>query len=719
MDNEHLAEAYKDLNNLTLNLLDSFSALSALSSIDLRHVDEPELLHHALKILIQNLVMNKCSVFLLEDDHLVNYAGLDWDGLLNGENIGSISFKKSLTASVAEGIMGLAVRTKKLQHCRNCATDPNFKVLPEQTIGSLISVPIFQAGGDVLGVLNISHPQADFFNEWHERFLLVYCNCLGQLLVSFRLLNHMETEVAKRTNQLKQALEDAQEKKEELRLFKTVIDSSQEAVAISDSEGMPIYINPAHEKLFGRSLEQLRCKTCSSCSATEATALDGTLMNGAEIWEGELEATDVYGRHFPMWRQSGAVCDARNKMLYRFDFMRDISQSRQADEEKRHLEAQLNHARKMEAVGQLAGGVAHDFSNILTTIIGYSHIMIMKMDASDPLIHFVNHILSASERATSLTQSLLTFSRKQIINPQLLNINEAIARINKLLIRLIREDIEYRSVLTEKRLTVMADVGQLEQVLMNLATNARDAMPQGGTLTVSTDIAELDSVFIHQHGYGKKGTYATISIADTGTGMDETTRQKIFEPFYTTKEVGKGTGLGLAIAYGSVKQQNGYIIVDSVLGQGSVFKIYLPLVSGYIDEEQKSESPAIKKGSETVLIAEDDDNVRKLNRALLESYGYRVLEAVDGNEALHIFEMHGGEIDLLVLDVVMPKLNGKEVYDEIRRRKPDMKALFTSGYAADIIGSKGIQDEELNIMAKPLSPIVFLKKVRDILDMQI
>jgi two-component system, cell cycle sensor histidine kinase and response regulator CckA len=335
------------------------------------------------------------------------------------------------------------------------------------------------------------------------------------------------------------------------------------------------------------------------------------------------------------------------------------------------------------------------------------------------LIHFVNHILSASERATSLTQSLLTFSRKQIINPQLLNINEAIARINKLLIRLIREDIEYRSVLTEKRLTVMADVGQLEQVLMNLATNARDAMPQGGTLTVSTDIAELDSVFIHQHGYGKKGTYATISIADTGTGMDETTRQKIFEPFYTTKEVGKGTGLGLAIAYGSVKQQNGYIIVDSVLGQGSVFKIYLPLVSGYIDEEQKSESPAIKKGSETVLIAEDDDNVRKLNRALLESYGYRVLEAVDGNEALHIFEMHGGEIDLLVLDVVMPKLNGKEVYDEIRRRKPDMKALFTSGYAADIIGSKGIQDEELNIMAKPLSPIVFLKKVRDILDMQI
>ena len=717
MDSKHLAEAYKDLNNLTLNLLDSFSALSALSSIDLRHVDEPELLRNALKILIQNLVMNTCSVFLLENDHLVNYAGLDWDGLLNEEKTGSVRFRKSLTASVTEGIMGLAVRSKKLQHCRNCATNPNFKVLPDQNIGSLISVPIFQAGGDVLGVLNISHPEPDFFNEWHERFLLVYCNCLGQLLVSYRLLNHMEIEVAKRTSQLKLALEDAQEKKEELRLFKTVIDSSQEAVVISDSEGRPIYINPAHEKLFGRSLEQMRRQSCSNFSSIEVTTLDATLMSGAERWEGELEATDVYGRCFPLWRQSGAVCDSQSNLLYRFDFMRDITKSRQTDEEKRHLEAQLNHARKMEAVGQLAGGVAHDFSNILTTIIGYGHIMIMKMDESDPLIHFVNHILSASERATTLTQSLLTFSRKQIINPQLLNINEAIVKINKLLMRLIREDIEYRTVLTDKRLTVMADVGQLEQVLMNLATNARDAMPKGGTLTISTDIVELDNAFIRQHGFGKVGTYAAISIADTGTGMDEITKQKIFEPFYTTKDVGKGTGLGLAIAYGAVKQQNGYIVVDSVLGQGSVFRIYMPLVPGYIDEEKKSDLPAIKKGCETLLIAEDDDNVRKLNRALLEGYGYKVLEAVDGKDALDIFNMHEGEIDLLVMDVVMPKMNGKEVYDEIRRRKPGVKVLFTSGYAADIIGTKGVLDEELNFIAKPLFPINFLKKVREILDM--
>ncbi len=674
----------------------------------------------ALTALIKNLVVNSSSVFLLEGDKLVNYAGLDWDGMLNHGEFSRSCPKKLLPVSVDDGLMGLAVRSKKLQHCRNCLTDPNFKIIPEQNIGSLISVPIFQAGGDVLGVLNISHPEPDFFNEWHERFLLVFCNSLGQLLVNYRLLNHMEIEVAKRTSQLKLALEESQAQKEELRLFKTIIDSSQEAVAIRDSEYKTIYINPAHEKLFGRSLEQECSLPYSRYSDLESIKV--SLGNsepssmGAGNWEGELEAVDALGRFFPVWRQSGAVTDSGGKVLYSFDFIRDISKIRQAEEEKRHLEGQLNHARKMEAIGQLAGGVAHDFSNILTTIVGYGHIILMRMEESNPLTNYVNHILSATERATSLTQSLLTFSRKQVVNPELININDVIAKTDKLLKRLIREDIEYRTILTDKILTVMADVGQLEQVLMNLVTNARDAMPKGGVLTINTDIVELGREFVQQNGFGKEGAYAYISVADTGTGMKESTKDKIFEPFYTTKDVGKGTGLGLAIAYGAIKQQNGYIIADSILGKGSVFKIYIPLAVGYIDESKVTDLPAMENGKETVLIAEDDDHVRNLSRALLEEYGYTVLEAVDGRDALDKFEMHHDKIDLLVLDVIMPKMNGKEVYDEIIRRNPRIKVLFMSGYTADSIIRKGILEENLDFSAKPLSPRDLLTKVREVLD---
>jgi PAS domain S-box-containing protein len=720
MDSKPIAEAYRELNNLTINLLDSFSVLSALSSLDLRCVDESTLMRDALTALIKNFVVNRSSVFLLEGYKLVNYAGLDWDDMLNHGEFSRSCHKKLLPVSVDDGIMGLAVRSKKLQHCRNCLTDPNFKIIPEQNIGSLISVPIFQAGGEVLGVLNISHPEPDYFNEWHERFLLVFCNSLGQLLVNYRLLNHMEIEVAKRTSQLKLALEESQAQKEELRLFKTIIDSSQEAVAIRDSEYKTIYINPAHEKLFGRSLEQECSLPYSRYSALESIKV--SLGNsepssmGAGNWEGELEAVDALGRFFPVWRQSGAVTDSGGKVVYSFDFIRDISKIRQAEEEKRHLEGQLNHARKMEAIGQLAGGVAHDFSNILTTIVGYGHILLMRMEESNPLTNYVNHILSATERATSLTQSLLTFSRKQVVNPELININDVINKTDKLLKRLIREDIEYRTILTDKILTVMADVGQLEQVLMNLVTNARDAMPKGGVLTINTDIVELGRDFVQQNGFGKEGAYAYISVADTGTGMKESTKDKIFEPFYTTKDVGKGTGLGLAIAYGAIKQQNGYIIADSILGKGSVFKIYIPLAVGYVNESKVTDLPAMENGKETVLIAEDDDHVRNLSRALLEEYGYTVLEAVDGRDALDKFEMHHDKIDLLVLDVIMPKMNGKEVYDEIIRINPRIKVLFMSGYTADSITKKGILEENLDFSAKPLTPRDLLTKVREVLD---
>jgi signal transduction histidine kinase len=603
--------------------------------------------------------------------------------------------------------MGRAATTKLLQHCRNCSTDPNFKMLPEHEIGSLISVPILQSGGRVLGVLNISHPQPEFFTEWHERFLLVYCNCLGQLLVSHRLLNHMELEVAKRTNQLSQALEESQAKGEELRLFKTIIDSSQEGVTISDAGGRLIYVNPSYERLFKLNLQE----------AAQACA-DGLGLPTppGETWEGEIEAFAADGRRFPIWQQTGSVRDTSGSLLYRFDFIRDISRNKQVEEEKRNLEAQLNHAQKMEAIGQLAGGVAHDFNNILTTIIGYGHILLMKMDDSDPLKLLVNQIMGSSERAASLTQSLLTFGRKQVIKPEMVDMNRIILRLESLLQRLISEDIDFRTELTPSKLPVMADVGQLEQVLMNLAANARDAMPEGGTLTITTGTARLGREFIEGHGYGRVGKYARISVSDTGTGIDQKTMQRIFEPFFTTKEVGKGTGLGLAIAYGAVKQQNGYITVQSEMGKGTTFDIYLPIVTARREARKQDPLCIINDGTETILIAEDDQNVRRLNKALLEQYGYRVLEAEDGKDALDKFKRNKKTVNLLILDVVMPRMNGKEVFDEVKRLSPGMKVLFTSGYTADIISRKGIIQREFNFIPKPLAPGEFLKKVREVLD---
>jgi CheY-like chemotaxis protein len=288
--------------------------------------------------------------------------------------------------------------------------------------------------------------------------------------------------------------------------------------------------------------------------------------------------------------------------------------------------------------------------------------------------------------------------------------------LEKLLSRLIGEDIELSTILSDKDLTVMADSTQIEQVLMNLATNARDAMPDGGSLTISTELVELDNEFIKAHGYGRSGFYALISVSDTGEGIDERTKDRIFEPFFTTKEVGKGTGLGLAMVYGIIKQHDGCINVYSGPDKGTTFKIYLPLIKLSVEEVRLADIPIIKGGTETILIAEDDAQVRGLTKEVLEGYGYKVMEAVDGDDAIKIFNENKDKIQLLFLDVVMPKKNGKEVYDEITKIRPDIKAIFTSGYPADIIHKKGIIEEGSNFILKPMLPDELLRKVRDVLD---
>ncbi len=380
------------------------------------------------------------------------------------------------------------------------------------------------------------------------------------------------------------------------------------------------------------------------------------------------------------------------------------------------LENQLRQAQKMEAVGQLAGGVAHDFNNILTAIIGYANLLLMKMPGEAAGRSYVEQILSSAERAGNLTRSLLTFSRKQIIELRPVNLNEVIRRVEKLLTRVIGEDIEFRTRLGGDELIILADSVQIEQVLMNLATNARDAMPNGGILQIETDVVELGEEFIRSHPYAKPGSYGLITVTDTGFGMDETIKRRIFEPFFTTKAMGKGTGLGLAMVYGIIKQHNGYIHVYSEPGRGATFKMYLPLSTSSVEVKSQLDAGVLVGGNETVLLVEDDESVRAMTKKVLEDFGYRVIEAADGEEAVRVFKENRESVELLILDIIMPKKNGKETYEEIKTIKPGIKALFTSGYTADIIEQKGFLGIGLDFIGKPSAPAVLLRKVREILD---
>jgi len=346
--------------------------------------------------------------------------------------------------------------------------------------------------------------------------------------------------------------------------------------------------------------------------------------------------------------------------------------------------------------------------------MGYATLMQIKLDKSDILQSYIDQILSSSQKAADLTQSLLAFSRQQPSHLTPMDINNAIKSSKKLLKRLLTEDIEFRTSFTEYETTVMADKSQIDQILFNIVVNARDAMQKaGGILTIETDITTIDKEYAIFHGFVKQGSYVLIRISDTGTGMDEVTLEKIFDPFFTTKEIGKGTGLGLATAYGIVKQHNGYILVDSKPGNGTTFNIYLPLLSEKTDQKQ-NETVSPLMGKETLFIAEDNEEVRNFIIEALKKYGYKVIDASDGDDAIYKFKQHS-EIDLAIIDSVMPKKNGSEVYEEIKKIKPDIKVLFMSGYTRDTVIEKGIEGKELNFIAKPLSLNELLQKIRKVL----
>ncbi len=385
--------------------------------------------------------------------------------------------------------------------------------------------------------------------------------------------------------------------------------------------------------------------------------------------------------------------------------------------DQRSLEEQLRQSQKMEAIGQLAGGVAHDFNNILTVILGYGNLIRMKMAEGSPEMGNLDQVLDAAGRAAELTRGLLAFSRKQIMTPKTVDLNELILDVEKFLRRIIGEDIRLQTNLTGFEPTVYVDKGQIEQVLINLAANARDAMPKGGLLSIATDLRELDEPFVKSQGHGTPGRYAVISVSDTGDGMNEEIRSRIFEPFFTTKETGKGTGLGLSIVYGIVKQHNGYIYVYSEPGAGTAFRVYLPFVGQERPEAGEHEArPVPRGGTETILLAEDDPSVRKLVEIVLKEFGYTVILAEDGQEAVEKFRANRERVSLLLMDLIMPVKNGRQASEEIRGMAPDVKVLYSSGYTADIIRSRGELDEGADLIYKPVDPVMLAAKVREVLD---
>jgi nitrogen-specific signal transduction histidine kinase/ActR/RegA family two-component response regulator len=382
--------------------------------------------------------------------------------------------------------------------------------------------------------------------------------------------------------------------------------------------------------------------------------------------------------------------------------------------ERRQLEGQLRQAQKMEAVGRLAGGVAHDFNNLLMVIKGHTELLLGALEPAQPMMRKIEQIDRSADRATALTRQLLAFSRMQVLQPQVINLNAIIDEMGKLLPRLIGEDIELLIRTDEDLGTVRADASQMEQVIMNLAVNARDAMPNGGKLVIETANAELDHSYMASHPLMKVGPYIQLVVTDSGTGMDAETQAHIFEPFFTTKEKGKGTGLGLATVYGIVKQSGGFIWVYSELGKGTSFKIYLPRLDQVEDQVGAPHNPGeVPMGTETVLLTEDEQDVREIAREFLESGGYSVIEAKDGVEAIQLAARHRGKIQLLVTDMVMPGMTGQELAVKLQSEHPGLCVVFMSGYSEHAATEMANADPSVRLLTKPFSRAAILRTVRE------
>lgn len=502
--------------------------------------------------------------------------------------------------------------------------------------------------------------------------------------------------------------------RESYRLVQAVMEGMIDAVYVKDREGRYRMINSAGARLLGRPIEEVVGKHVSELftpeTARQLTEDDQRIMTTGETQTYEHVAT-VAGVTRTFLTTKGPHRDEAGNVVGVIGISRDIT-------EHKKLEEQLRQAQKMEAIGRLAGGVAHDFNNLLTAIIGYSDLILMEcVNPTQPLYHNAEEIKRAADRAATLTRQLLAYSRQQVLNFRVLNLNSVVADMEKLLRRLIGEDIELLTRLDPQLRRVTADPGQIEQVLMNLAVNARDAMPRGGRLVIVTANVELYEAYAWRNVDVQPGAYVCLAVSDTGCGMTDDVRSHLFEPFFTTKEIGKGTGLGLATIYGIIKQSGGHIEVNSAPGQGATFKVFLPQVLETAKPDTRGPARTrLPSGSETILLVEDDEVVRLMTRSILQRQGYTVLAARHGAEAVQVCEQHPGPIHLLVTDVVMPNLNGRDLYQRLAVLRPAVKVVYISGYPGDALGDLGVLGEGTAFLPKPFPPEVLVRQVRELLD---
>lgn len=533
---------------------------------------------------------------------------------------------------------------------------------------------------------------------------VVPLNQMVRTLAASLELSRQKIEDLKRTEQ---ALRDGEEK------YRELFEMESDAVLLIDNdEGWILEANATAVNLYGYHRQALLGMKNTDVSAEPEATRKATATGKAFVpvrWhrkkDGTLFPVEITAGHF-----------TRNGRPVHIAMIRDITLRLKEEEERKRLEDQLRQAQRLESVGRLAGGVAHDFNNLLTVINGYAHMMLDEIAEHSPLRASLEEIKGAGERAASLTQQLLAFSRKQMIEPRPVDLNAVVTESERMLKRLVGEDIQFCTSLSLFPSTVMADPGQIHQILMNLAVNARDAMPAGGSLRLETAHVDVTDDDVVGRPDAVPGAYVRLTVADTGVGMDEDTQKRIFEPFFTTKGQGAGTGLGLAVVYGIVRQSSGWINVESAPGEGTTFQIHLPRLEAAPIAGRAPDGPATNlRGSESVLVVEDQEEVRRLAVDVLKSYGYSVLEAAHGPAALELVQTHPGPIHLMLTDVIMPGMTGQELAARVAPLRPDTRVLFMSGYSRDVIGRDGVLDHTTPCVAKPFLPEELARRVRDLL----
>ena len=579
------------------------------------------------------------------------------------------------------------------------------RLIPEQEF-SYISAYMKKAGVELFMPLSYKGKLQGVLSLGRKGNLDVYADsdlALLEALAGHAAVAIENARLYEESRRVQESLRESQER------FRSLIETTSDWVWEMNDRGMYTYVSPKIRDILGHEPDEVLGKTFFDFMPREearraADFFVSLTRNKTPFMMYQNTYLHKTGRIVVIETSGVPVFGRDGRFTGYRGIDRDVTQ-------RNHLEGQLRYAQKMEAVGRLSAGVAHDFNNINTAIVGYANLLYLKLAKDDPNREYVDQILAATERSAGLTRCLLAFSKKQAAELRPLNLNELVSSTERLMAGLLRDDIALRLDLHKDDLMIAADQIQVERVLMNLVANARDAMPKGGSLTVETRETVINDAFIAANGFGKEGTYALITVTDTGTGMDERVMEKIFEPFFTTKGVGKGTGFGLSIVYDIVKQHRGYVTVTSAPGRGSSFMVCVPLLQRTgTGARPAAAAPAIRMNG-TVLVADNNEQDRKFIKGSLEGQGYRVIEAMDGEDALEKYKLYHEGIYAVILDVIMPKMNGKDAYREIRNRRPDARVLFTSSYPEDLVLQKGMLDAPLTLLVKPFSSQELLEQM--------